>query len=91
MVIILPDKIDGLSAIINNLETVSADCSTRLTQTYEREVQVYLPKFRTETKLDLGDTLSTKVYRNISRMIHLPVLQISYTQLLHLFVTAGPF
>ncbi|GAB1862620.1 Neuroserpin [Camponotus japonicus] len=61
MVIILPDKIDGLSAIINNLETVSADCSTRLTQTYEREVQVYLPTFKTETKLDLGDTLSTKL------------------------------
>ncbi|XP_025269799.1 serpin B6 isoform X4 [Camponotus floridanus] len=61
MVIILPDKIDGLSAIINNLETVSAECSTRLAQTYEREVRVFLPKFKTETKLDLTDTLSAKM------------------------------
>lgn len=69
MVIILPDKIDGLAALINNLEAVSLDCNVRLAQTYEREVRVYLPKFKTESKLNLGDTLSTKVYRNVSRMI----------------------
>ncbi|XP_029667004.1 serine protease inhibitor 3/4-like isoform X8 [Formica exsecta] len=61
MVIILPDKIDGLAALINNLEAVSLDCNVRLAQTYEREVRVYLPKFKTESKLDLGDTLSTKM------------------------------
>lgn len=90
MVIILPDKVDGLAEIINNLEAVSSDCNTRLVQTYEREVELYLPKFKTETKLNLGDTLSAKVYRNIW-IIHLSFSQISYTQLLHLFVTDGSF
>ncbi|XP_011643107.1 alaserpin-like isoform X1 [Pogonomyrmex barbatus] len=61
MVIILPNKIDGLAALTEKLELVSAECSTRLAQTYEREVQVYLPKFKTETKLDLGNTLSQKM------------------------------
>ncbi|XP_070161421.1 serine protease inhibitor 3/4 isoform X4 [Polyergus mexicanus] len=61
MVIVLPDKIDGLTALINNFEAVSLDCNVRLAQTYEREVRVYLPKFKTESKLDLGNTLSTKL------------------------------
>lgn len=62
MIIILPDKIDGLAALIDNLEAVTLDCNVRLVQTYEREVRVYLPKFKTESKLDLGNTLSTKVH-----------------------------
>ncbi|XP_012233779.1 serine protease inhibitor 3/4 isoform X5 [Linepithema humile] len=61
MVIILPNKIDGLSALTDKLEEVTTQCSVRLTQTYEREVKVYLPKFKTETKLDLGNTLSEKM------------------------------
>ncbi|XP_018376415.1 PREDICTED: serine protease inhibitor 3/4-like isoform X3 [Trachymyrmex cornetzi] len=61
MVIILPNKIDGLAALTDKLEEVSAECSTRLTQIQDREVQVYLPRFRTETKLDLKDTLSNKM------------------------------
>lgn len=62
MVIILPNKIDGLSALTDKLEEVNAECSTRLAQIYEREVRLFLPRFRTETKLDLGSTLSNKVY-----------------------------
>ncbi|CAL1686962.1 unnamed protein product [Lasius platythorax] len=61
MVIILPDKIDGLATLIDKLEEVSVACNTRLAQTYEREVRVFLPKFKTESKLDLGDTLSQKM------------------------------
>ncbi|KYN05708.1 PREDICTED: antitrypsin-like isoform X5 [Cyphomyrmex costatus] len=61
MVIILPNKIDGLAALTDKLEEVTAECSTRLAQTYEREVRVYLPRFRTESKLDLKDTLSKKM------------------------------
>ncbi|XP_071562389.1 serine protease inhibitor 3/4-like isoform X6 [Temnothorax nylanderi] len=61
MVIILPNKIDGLTALTDKLEEVSAECSTRLAQTYEREVRVFLPKFKTESKLNLGDTLSQKM------------------------------
>ncbi|XP_077272885.1 serine protease inhibitor 3/4-like isoform X3 [Temnothorax americanus] len=61
MVIILPNKIDGLAALTDKLEEVSAECSTRLAQTYEREVRVFLPKFKTESKLNLGNTLSQKM------------------------------
>lgn len=69
MVIILPNKIDGLAALTEKLEEVTTECSTRLTQTYEREVRVFLPKFRTESKLDLEDTLSKKVRRNVWAII----------------------
>lgn len=65
MIIVLPNKIDGLSALIDKIEEVSAQCATRLTETYEREVKVYLPKFKSESKLDLGNILSNKVRRNI--------------------------
>ncbi|XP_071558816.1 serine protease inhibitor 3/4-like [Temnothorax nylanderi] len=58
LVIILPNKIDGLAALIDKLEEVSAECSTRLAQTHERTVEVFLPKFKIESTLNLGDTLS---------------------------------
>lgn len=61
MVIILPNKIDGLAALTEKLEEATAACNAQLGQTYEREVQVYLPKFKTESKLDLENTLSQKV------------------------------
>ncbi|XP_070523830.1 serine protease inhibitor 3/4 isoform X6 [Cardiocondyla obscurior] len=61
MVIILPNKVDGLTPLIDKLEEVSAECSSRLAQTYEREVRLFLPKFRTESKLDLANTLSQKM------------------------------
>jgi len=69
MVIILPNKIDGLAALTDKLEEVSAECNSRLTQIYEREVKLYLPRFRSETKLDLKDTLSNKVRRNVPLII----------------------
>ncbi|XP_011704357.1 PREDICTED: alaserpin-like isoform X3 [Wasmannia auropunctata] len=61
MVIILPNQINGLAALTDKLAEVSAECSTRLAQTYEREVRLFLPLFKTESKMDLGDTLKTKM------------------------------
>ncbi|XP_011861417.1 PREDICTED: antichymotrypsin-2-like isoform X3 [Vollenhovia emeryi] len=61
MVIILPNKVDGLAALTDKLDEVSTECSTRLAETYEREVRVFLPKFKVESKLDLGATLKTKM------------------------------
>ncbi|XP_072747876.1 serine protease inhibitor 3/4 isoform X4 [Anoplolepis gracilipes] len=61
MVIVLPDEVDGLGALINNLEQVSTECNVRLARSYEREVKLYLPKFKTESTLNLGDTLSKKL------------------------------
>lgn len=66
MVIILPDEVNGLAALTEKLDEVTAACNTHLAETYEQEVKVYLPKFKTESKLDLGDTLSQKVQHNIS-------------------------
>ncbi|XP_014476095.1 PREDICTED: serine protease inhibitor 3/4-like isoform X3 [Dinoponera quadriceps] len=61
MVIILPNEIEGLAALTNNLDAVTEACNTRLSQTYEREVKLFLPKFKVEAKLNLGDTLSDKM------------------------------
>ncbi|XP_071562407.1 serine protease inhibitor 3/4-like isoform X2 [Temnothorax nylanderi] len=61
MVIILPNKIDGLAALTDKLEKVIAKCNTRLAQTHGPEVRLFLPKFKTESKLNLGDTLSQKM------------------------------
>lgn len=78
MVIILPNKVDGLAALTDKLEEVNAECSSRLAQTYAREVRVYLPRFRTETKLDLKDTLSNKVRRNVPSIIDNKINATSY-------------
>lgn len=68
MVIILPNEVDGLTALTDKLEEVSTECSTRLAQTYEREVRLFLPRFRTESKLDLKEILANKVYCNVSSL-----------------------
>lgn len=69
MVIILPNKVDGLAALTETLDEVSTACSTQLAQAREREVRVFLPRFRTESKLDLKATLSQKVRRDVSPII----------------------
>jgi len=61
MVIILPNKITGLLSLTDQLEEVTAECNNQLSQTFPREVHLFLPKFKTETKLDLEDALSKKV------------------------------
>ncbi|KAH0945079.1 hypothetical protein HN011_004170 [Eciton burchellii] len=57
MIIILPNKINGLVTLTDQLEEVTAECNNQLSQTFPREVHLFLPKFKTETKLDLEETL----------------------------------
>ncbi|XP_008201831.1 alaserpin isoform X5 [Nasonia vitripennis] len=55
MVIIVPDEIEGLSAIQENLESFN---HTRLAEAgSEREVQLYIPKFKIESTIDLKKPL----------------------------------
>ncbi|XP_011149751.1 antichymotrypsin-2 isoform X2 [Harpegnathos saltator] len=61
MVIILPNEIDGLAALTNNLDVITEVCNTRLSEAYEREVKLYLPKFKIESELNLKDILSDKM------------------------------
>lgn len=61
MVIILPNEINGLAALTDNLDVITETCNTHLSQTLEREVKLYLPKFKIESELNLGNMLSNKV------------------------------
>ncbi|XP_076756700.1 serine protease inhibitor 3/4 isoform X3 [Xylocopa sonorina] len=55
MVIILPNKIDGLTEVEKKLQTVNL--SNILNQGYEREVNLFLPKFKVESKIVLNSVL----------------------------------
>ena len=55
MFIILPDEIDGLAYVEKNLEKVTTDQLLRGTQ---RDVNVYLPKFKIESNIPLETPLS---------------------------------
>ncbi|XP_076671483.1 serine protease inhibitor 3/4 isoform X12 [Andrena cerasifolii] len=75
MVIILPNEINGLPMVEKKLQGMSiADI---LKQGYEREVQLQLPKFKIEKKIDLNSVLE-KVYHIILQLhknyIHLILL-----------------
>ncbi|XP_032688636.1 antichymotrypsin-2-like isoform X2 [Odontomachus brunneus] len=61
MVIILPNEIDGLTALTNNLDAITEACNTHLSEIHEREVKLYLPKFKIESELNLKDMLSDKM------------------------------
>lgn len=55
MVIIVPDEVDGLGQVLDNLESFN---STRLAKSaYSRDVQLYLPKFKIESTIDLKEPL----------------------------------
>lgn len=56
MVIIVPDEKDGLSDIVKNLGSFN---QSRLEKSgYEREIQLYLPKFKIESTIDLKKPLT---------------------------------
>ncbi|CAL7941296.1 unnamed protein product [Xylocopa violacea] len=55
MVIILPNKIDGLAQVEKKLQNVNL--ANILNQGYEREVNLYLPKFKVESKINLNSVL----------------------------------
>ncbi|XP_055379640.1 serine protease inhibitor 42Dd-like isoform X2 [Condylostylus longicornis] len=56
MVIVLPNKKDGLAALENKLK--SADILNLANQMKTYDVDVYLPKFKVESKFKLNDALS---------------------------------
>ena len=63
MLIIVPDEINGLSKIEENLHKV--DVNTLLNSGFEREVFLYLPKFKVESTIPLNEPL-----KKVKPMIH---------------------
>ena len=55
MIIILPNEIDGLSDVEKKLQNTSL--SNIISQGYEQEIELWLPKFKVESKLQLNDVL----------------------------------
>lgn len=67
MIIIVPEKIEGLSYIEDSLEFFN---HTRLEESgTEREIQLYLPKFKIESSIDLTSSLSNVCKYNQSDSI----------------------
>ena len=67
MIIVLPDEIDGLSKVEKKLETFSLD---KLRQSGAlTDVELSLPKFKIESKIDLNDVLI-----EVSSCLYLPYL-----------------
>ncbi|CAK9818476.1 Serine protease inhibitor 3/4 (Fragment) [Anthophora plagiata] len=56
MLIILPNKIDGLAEVEKKLESTSI--TDILNQGFEREVKLYVPKFKVESKIMLNSILA---------------------------------
>ncbi|XP_014205333.1 antichymotrypsin-2 isoform X3 [Copidosoma floridanum] len=55
MVIIVPDEVDGLSKVEQNLEAFNYNRLTTIG--FKREVELYMPKFKVESTLDLKAVL----------------------------------
>lgn len=58
MLIILPNEIDGLPALQEKLKDPAA-LETAIDNMYNVDVNVYLPKFKIETQIDLIEVLSS--------------------------------
>lgn len=55
MVIILPNEVNGLAEVERKLQNVKlSDVTSR---GFDREVQLYLPKFKVESKVNLNSPL----------------------------------
>lgn len=63
MMIILPNEINGLAEVEKKLQGTSI--MDILNQGHEREVELYLPKFKIESKIELNDPLSKVSQLNI--------------------------
>ena len=71
MVIIMPNTINGLPKLAHKIRKVSFFCEKGLSLMSERTIEVYLPKFKIETKLELGHIMSSPyVRRHISEIIY---------------------
>lgn len=57
--IVLPNQIDGIELLENQLEDPTL-LNEAVDKMYQAEVDIYLPKFKIETTIDLKDVL-TKV------------------------------
>jgi len=57
MVIILPNKVDGLAALEEKLSQKDTDLKSLVENLYQAEVTVALPKFRIESTIDLNEVL----------------------------------
>ena len=73
MVIILPDEIEGIKEVENNLEKFNLDYEQSFGNRSKREVRLFLPKFKIETSIDLNETLQQVTllfqYYNFSSLI----------------------
>ena len=57
MVIIVPSEIDGLSKIESNIDTLFNHIATDTFKTHSSVVNLLLPKFKLESKMDLKTEL----------------------------------
>ncbi|XP_014220606.2 antichymotrypsin-2-like isoform X6 [Trichogramma pretiosum] len=82
LVVVVPDEVDGLKHIEANLEKINVDVKHMAFS--KREVELYLPKFKIETTLDLiphlqelGMKLVFTEDANLKKMADIPSLRIS--------------
>lgn len=87
MIIVLPEQIDGLQSIVDNITKLNWTKHWR--ESYPREVDLFLPRFEIETKIDLKKTLR-KVYRINNILISMIFLSIPrYITYSYRYVLAG--
>ncbi|KAG7209630.1 hypothetical protein KM043_011279 [Ampulex compressa] len=55
MIIIVPNKVDGLSELGSKIRTMSTN--TLLTEGYKQEINLYLPRFKIESTMPLNNVL----------------------------------
>lgn len=63
MLIVLPNEIDGLEKVEKSLETLSLKSLRR--NRFLKEVDLYLPKFRVESTIELNNVLEEVSQLNI--------------------------
>lgn len=73
-IVLLPNELDGLDALIEKLQDPSA-LELATSKIYTADVRVFLPKFKIETKTDLKHVLE-KV-STISNVVNQPVSMIA--------------
>ena len=57
MVIIFPNEVDGLRNIEENLNKINFDYRNYLGEKNQREIKLFLPKFKINTSVDLIEQL----------------------------------
>lgn len=57
MVLVVPDEIEGLSDIEKNLDKIDLDYQNQFGRGFKTEVNLYLPRFKIESTIDLNEIL----------------------------------